>query len=295
MKILNTLSGGYRRVMNILLSVQNEMITMGNAPFASLQFDLVLSGCAVHDNGNGTVDIAPGLMYVAGNTLRFDGAANIANDGSMAIVTGAVVASVLRPFADGSNKNLYSEQKAVVDVQDAGNPFQMKITTSLYNLQQYIKDQINASERKGTIKELYDLSGITPGQPGSFLANFDSTGLGVTPAWMGWARDNGNNGTPGSVGSTLINDGEFTDPLDGAVTNYVAGQQYGALKQKLTLDKQATPAGLIITLDGPHGKPADGGGAAEYYVRTVSAAAVAANAITQLGPTTAVYRVVKIV
>jgi hypothetical protein len=224
MKIINTLSGGYRRVMDTLLGLQTEMVTMGNAPFAALGVDLVLSGCAVTDNGDGTVNIAPGLMYVAGNTLRFDGAGNIASDGSMAITAGAVVASNPQPFADGSTQNIYSEQKAVVAAMDTSNTQQIIIKTTLYSLQQYIQDQVNANEPTGTIKELYDFDG-------TFRSNFDASGLGNKPAWMGWALDNGNNGTPGSAGRVLIGVG-----VNGSNT-YSYGDVGGEINHQLSVDE----------------------------------------------------------
>ena len=101
MKLINTLPGGYRRVMDTLLGLQTEMITAVNAPFAALGYDLVLSGCAVTNNNNGTVTIAPGIMYVGGQTVRFDGAQNISADGSQAIILAAAVTSTPWPFADG--------------------------------------------------------------------------------------------------------------------------------------------------------------------------------------------------
>jgi len=228
MKLINTLSGGYRRVMDTLLGLQTEMIIGINAPFGALGRDLVLSGCAVTNNGNGTVNIASGIMYVGGQTLRFDGAANIAADGSQAIVTGGVVTSTPWPFGDGSTKNLYSEQKAVIANQDPTNPTQIKIGLTLYNLQQYITDQINAAEPKGTIKHIYDLDG-------TFATNFDTYGLGVTTAWIGWALDNGNNGTPGSAGMVLVGAGLYTDPTSSQQTTYNNENTGGEINHTLTI------------------------------------------------------------
>ena len=233
MKLINTLTGGYPRVMDTLLGLQTEMITMGNAPFAALGVDLVLSGCAVTDNGNNTVNIAPGLMYVAGNTLRFDGASNIPSDGTQAITTGSLTTSTPLSFADGSTKDIYSEAKAVVAAKDQANSQQIIIKTTLYNLQQYIKDQINASEPIGTIKEMYDLDG-------TFMSNFDTTGKGITVAWQGWALDNGNNGTPGSAGRVLI----------GAGVLGVESYNYGAIGGEST-HTLLTPEMPSFTVDTP--------------------------------------------
>jgi len=227
MKLINVLSGGYRRVMDTLLGLQTEMIAGLNAQFGSLSYDLVLSGCAVTNNGNGTVNIAAGMIYIGGQLLRFAGAANIAADGSQAMVLGAPVTSTPWPFADGSIKNLYSETMAVVGPQTVLNIYQIKIGLTLFTLQTYIQAQINASEQKGTIKEVYDLDG-------TFLANFNTDGLGVTPYWINWALDNGNYGTRGSAGKVIVGAGVFTDPVTGLQTTYVDNTNGGELNHVLT-------------------------------------------------------------
>lgn len=295
MRFLNVLSGGYKRVMDRLLDLQNESFTLGNAPFANLGVDLVLSGCAVHDNGNGTVNITSGLIYISGNTLRYDGDSNVPAGGTKAFIAGSVVTSKPMIFGDGSTKNIYSEQKAIIADQDPGNNTQIKIKTKLYDVRQYIQDQIYNSEEKGTIKELYDLSGIDPGEPGSFLANFDNTGLGVTPRWLGWALDNGNNGTRGSAGMALIAAGTYTDPISGEETVYTEGDEVGARTSKITAAESPTPAGLVTGTFGPVGKPGDGGGPSVKYVTTLSAAAAATAARSNMQPSMPAYRVVKIV
>ena len=228
MRILNVLTGGYWRVMDRLLDLQNEAFTLGNAPLAGLGYDLVLQGCAVTDNGNGTINIAPGLILINGVTLRFDGANNVAADGSQTFITGPVVASNPKPFADGSTKNIYSEQKAIITAQDPSNTTQIKIGITLYDLNEYMIDLIYQSETKGTIKEIYDLDGTFKS------TNFDRTGLGVTRRWIGWAIDNANNGTPGSAGQVLVASGTYTDPESGAETIYVDGDNYGTIGVTLT-------------------------------------------------------------
>jgi len=228
MKLLSTLTGGYKRVMDRLLTLQSETQIFINAQFAALGFDMVLQGCEVTDNGNGTVTIAPGIILIGGNAVRYAGGSNISADGSMAFVANAPVTSTPGIFGDGSTKALYSEVFAGVAAQDPSNTSQIKIKTTLYNLQQYIKDQINAAEPKGTIKEVYDLDG-------TFLDNFNTDGLGVTPKWINWALDNGNNGTPGSAGKVLVAAGVYTDPVSGLETTFVAGDTGGELAHKLTV------------------------------------------------------------
>ena len=228
MKLLLSLTGGYKRVMDRLLGLQAETQTFINAQYSALGYDIVLSVCAVTDNGNGTVNIASGIIYLGGDTLRYDGGVNIAADGSQAFVRGGAVTSYPSIFGDGSTKNIYTETKAVVAAQDPTNQFQIKIGLSLYNLQQYIKDQINASEVKGTIKEIYDLDG-------TFLLNFDTDGLGVTPAWTGWALDNGNFDTPGSAGKVIVGAGVYTDPVSGLQTTFVNRATDGEISHVLTI------------------------------------------------------------
>jgi len=216
--------------MDRLLTLQSETQTFINAQFANLGFDLVLQGCAVTNNGNGTVNIAPGIILVGGNAVRFAGANNISADGSMAFVLAAPVTSYPSIFGDGSTKNIYSEIFATIAAQDPTNYSQIKIGLTLYNLQQYVKDQINASETKGTIKEVYDLDGL-------FLTNFNSDGAGVTPPWIGWQLDNGNAGTPGSAGKVLVGAGVYTDPVSGLETTYVSGDTGGEINHTLTVDE----------------------------------------------------------
>jgi hypothetical protein len=289
MKLLLSLTGGYKRVMDRLLTLQSETRIFVNAQYAALGYDMVLSGCAITDNGNGTVNIAAGIIFIGGDSLRFDGAVNISADGSMAFVTGNPVTSLLSPFGDGSSKNIYSEIKAVIAAQDPTNIFQIKISTSLYNLQLYIQDQIYRSETKGTIKEVYDLDG-------TFRANFDSTGLGITRRWLGWALDNEENETPGSVGMATIAAGTYTDPVSGLETIYTAGIPIGERLHVLTPTETPTPAGIPPGLDGPRQKPEDGGGENIYYVNgPLKAAANAAAGHNNMQPSMPLYRVVKMI
>ena len=268
--------------MDTLLGLQTEMITAVNAPFAALGYDLVLSGCAVTNNNNGTVTIAPGIMYVGGQTVRFDGAQNISADGSQAIILAAAVTSTPWPFADGSVKNLYSEIKAIVGVQDPNNNTQLKITTTLYNLQQYIQDQIYQSETIGTVKTIKDSTG-------AFIENFDENGNGVTTRWINWAIDKD------SAGRAIIGAGIYLDPVSGLQTVYAAGQTLGEIDHVLTPAEAPTPAGIPPGLDGPHKKPEDGGGNNEYYVNgPLKNAANAANGHNNMQPSIVYYRVVKV-
>lgn len=229
MKVLNTIPGaGYPLQMDFLLNLQTEMLAMGNSLLGAIPFDMALSGCAVTDNGNGTVNIASGMMYVGGQVVRFDGANNVASDGSKAIAAAAPIATDMMQFGNGSNYNTYSEVKAAVVASTLSNVQEIKIGATLYNITRYIQDTVLSAEVKGTIKHIHDLDG-------TFAANFDSSGLGITPRWNGWALDNGNNGTPGSAGRTLIAQGTYTDTVTGLQTTFNDGDKVGEQNHKLTV------------------------------------------------------------
>jgi hypothetical protein len=279
--------------MDRLLDLQNEAFTLGNAPLSGLGVDLVLQGCAVTNNGNGTVNIAPGLILVNSLTLRFAGAANIAADGSQAFIAGPPVTSAPKPFADGSIKNIYSESMAIVSAEDPSNSTQIKIGLTLYNLQEYITDQVYQSESKGTIKEVYDLDG-------TFLDNFNDTGLGVTRRWLGWALDNAGNGTPGSAGMAIIAVGTYTDPVTGLQTVYAPGQKLGETAHKLVM-AELPAAGIPIpasengTANGSRQKAAWSDNEANDQGNITSGNLGLGTAHNNMQPSVATYRAVKIV
>lgn len=287
MKELLTLTGGYPRQMDYLLGMQIEVLTMGNALFGTLGFDMVISGCAVTDNHNGTVNIAQGLIYLGGEVLRCDGASNVVSDGSQTFVKSGYVTSGPLTFADTSSKNVYREAKAIPGASTIGNTTEIKIKTTLYTFRQYVQDSVQSYEVKGSYKEIYDFDG-------TFLTNFDSSGLGVTPRWQGWALDNGDNGTPGSIGRALIASGVYSDSSGAATFGH--GTKPGLLSPKQAANQVAKPAGTATGWTGPHNKPADGGGVGVYYATGITGADVdAANGMSVLSPSLVIYRVIKIV
>ncbi len=217
--------------MDYFLKLQSENLLLGTSLFAALGVDLVLSGCTVFNNNNGTINIAPGLVYIAGDAIRFDGANNVLADGSRALTKGAYVTSDQKQFGDGSQKNTYREAKAVIVDQTAGNHREIKIKTTLYDLKQYIQDAVADSEVKGTYKDIYDFDGTFR------TTNFDEDGIGITPRWLKWAIDNGNANTPNTVGMTLINAGTYTDPDTGLQTVYEVGVPVGKNVQKLAKEE----------------------------------------------------------
>lgn len=225
MKELLKLQGGYRRVMDHLLKLQDESLLLGNSLFSSLGVDFVLSGCTISNNNNGTVNIGPGLVYVSGQAIRFDGSDNVLSDGTKTFIAGPYVATDPKPFADGSVKNVYRESKA--QIGDKTNDTQLVITTELYTIKSYIEDLVAGSALKGEVRTIDDIDG-------TFLDNFDDSGLGVTPRYLGWALRNGNNGTVNSSGRTTIAAGRFYDPLLGVETQYNAGDSGGERTHRLT-------------------------------------------------------------
>lgn len=230
MKTLQTLNGGYKRHMDYLLTLQSEVSGVQNALFKNLGHDLVLSGCDITDHLNGTVSISPGIVYVDGEIVRFAGADNVPSDGSKALTKGAPVVSDPDEFFDGSIKNTYKEVFAIVE-NTINSATQITIGLKLYDIRIYISDIIASYGQKGEIKDVYDLDG-------TFRANFDATGLGTTPKWLGWALFNGNNGGPNGSGRVRITEGKIVDK--GLEYTYVNGQTGGEVTHKLTIQELPT-------------------------------------------------------
>jgi hypothetical protein len=227
MKELLKIQGGYPRQIDYLFNLQQELFTMNNSLFAGLGIDLALSGCNVTDHGNGTIDIAPGVVYIGGEVLRFDGISNFGEYTSKTLARGAFVSTDPKIFADQQAKNVYREAKAVI--ADKSSVLQISIkNTNLYNLQDYIRDNIASADVRGAVRHIYDLDG-------NFADNFDGTGLGISARWLGWALMNGNNGTKDACGRTMIGIGRFYDPVTGIETNYSRGDQGGEKTHRLTI------------------------------------------------------------
>lgn len=224
MKELRELQGGYPRAANYHLNAQTEYLTALNAVYAKLGFDLVLAGCEVTDHGNDTISIAPGVVFVSGEVLRFDGSNNVANDGSKALVKGAYVTTDPVTFADQQNKDLYKEAKAVVGNTAAAS--QIVLQVKLRTLKTYIEDLVAGAAFRGEKKVVVDLDG-------DFLDHFDGSGLGVQAPYLGWALGNGNNNTPNYAGRAGIGYGTYNSPVDGLQINYVAGTPGGADRHRL--------------------------------------------------------------
>lgn len=220
MKKLRELQGGYPRQQDYLLSLQNELLTVADSLFAKLGVDMVLKGCEVTDNGNGTVNIAAGIVFVGGEVIRFDGASNVVANGTKTFIKDAAVNTDPRVFADGQTKQVYTEVKAIVG--DKSNVAQVAIGLTLYNLSNYIQDVVSNYALKGELKDVYDLDG-------DFLDNFDEDGLGITARFSGWRLFNE------GQGRTKVTVGRLVS--DGVEYNYTHGDVGGAVTHRLTVSE----------------------------------------------------------
>lgn len=226
MKKLRSLQGGYPRQQDYLLILQNELITMADALFATLGVDMVLKGCALTNHGNGTVSIAAGIVYISGEVVRFDGAANIISNNTKTFIKSTPINTDPKIFADGQSREVYSEVKAIIGNKASVTEIPIGVVV-LYNLATYIQDVVSSYAIKGEVKDIYDLDG-------TFLENFDSTGLGVSARYTNWAMVNGNNGTPDAKGRVRVAIGTFTSPVNGEQTVFAHNQSGGDVKHKLS-------------------------------------------------------------
>jgi hypothetical protein len=284
MKKLRVLQGGYPRQQDFLLNLQTELFAVTNGLFGKLNKDMVLQGCAVVDNLNGTINIDAGIVYVGGEAVRFDGANNVLANGTKTFVKAGAVTSDPKLFADGNTKDVYSEVKAVIG--DKTGALEIAITTSLYTLETYINDVVASYAIKGEFKDIYDFDN-------TFLANFDSSGLGVTPRYSGWAIANGNNGTPNLQGRVRISAGDITDTGSGLVFTYANGDQGGEVRHQLTVSELPTQ-NVYAGTPQVGGRPSFGSGPVVRWPTAYGP--VGGNVPHQnMQPYLAVYTIVKIV
>lgn len=227
MKELQRIAGGYPRDMNYMLDLQDELFKATNGLFSSISKDMVLQGCEVTDHLNGTVSIASGLVYINGVTMRFEGAGNIPLNGTKVFTEGAPVSTDTVTFQDDVSRNLYKEVKAVIG--NLTSPRQIVVKPVLYSFKVYVEELVASYGQKGETKWVIDLDG-------DFLANFDSSGLGVTPRWQSWALMNDNNGAPTMAGRSPKGVGAFVDAY-GLLQTYTNNQTGGQPSHKLTLSE----------------------------------------------------------
>lgn len=226
MKKLRELQGGYPRQQDYLLKLQSELFAVTDGLFGKLNHDMVLQACDVVDNGNGTINIAAGIVYVGSEALRFDGANNVLADGTKTFIKQAATTTDPKVFGDGATKDVYSEVKVIIG--DKTTAQQIGIKANLYTLDTYIQDVVASYAIKGEFKDITDLDG-------DFLTNFDASGLGITPRFSGWAIANGNNGTPNQQGRARIGVGTILDTGTSTNVDFAHGATGGEVNHRLTI------------------------------------------------------------
>jgi hypothetical protein len=233
MKNLLTLTGGYPRNQNYLLNLQAELSLMGNSILGSISFDVILAGCAITDNHDGTVNITDGIVYIAGQVMRFDAANNVPADGSKAIITGTAILSTPLTFAppDSPVKNVYSEIKGVIANSAGGPTRQLVVGVTMLTFEAYIDLRIAGSAVKGTIREFV----FTGTDIVAFQAKFDDTGLGISPDMVDWAQMNGNNGTVDAQCRVFIGTGSMIDPITDEELVIASGDEGGEVTHVLSV------------------------------------------------------------
>lgn len=252
MKELLSLTGGYKRHIDYLLKLQSEVYGVQNSLFKNLGHDLVLGGCELTDNLNGTVNIASGIIYSEGEVVRFAGASNVLSNGTKALKKGIAMVTDPKQFQDESVKNTYKETFAIV-ANKISEASQIVIRTKqLYTLKDFIADIIQSYGQKGETKWVVDLDG-------NFLENFDSSGLGVTTKWQGWHLMNGNGGTPPMAGRTPIGVGSLVDAY-GLEHTYTNNQQDGQPRHKLAISEMPKHSHSFGALNEDNGYDAGGRG-----------------------------------
>ncbi|MDX5347065.1 MAG: hypothetical protein LPK19_07440 [Hymenobacteraceae bacterium] len=107
MKLLKFWLSGRPRSWDDLKTLQDQIATI-EEQFTGAG-DFVFKGCEVTANGS-NFDIAPGLVFIDGKLLRFDGTVNVALP--IELYADAPVESDSRPDANGNLQNAMVETKA---------------------------------------------------------------------------------------------------------------------------------------------------------------------------------------
>jgi hypothetical protein len=118
----------------------------------------------------------------------------------------AALQTVAANLGNSSNLNIGTTAGTVA----AGNDSRLVYTLAQFNTLFAQK----SPSAKGEIKKIYDIDG-------TFLSNFDGTGLGIVAPWINWARFNGNNGLPNAAGTMFVGDGSgFVSKVPGGNNSY---------------------------------------------------------------------------
>lgn len=234
MKQLKSLTGGYPRTQTFLLDIQNELTMASNGILGSISSDVVLQGCTVTVNGDGTINFTAGLLYISGQIVRVDAMNAVVSDGTKAFAIGAAVDS--EPLAFNTLpvqvKNVYTEAKAQVINANGGPARQLIIQSTLLTFEGYIDGRISSAAQKGSIREfVFD----TQLDEDAFLAKFNPVNsLGITPDMHNWQIMDVNSPI-NAAGKVFVGVGSVYDSNTSLTVTYANGQQGGSITNKLSL------------------------------------------------------------
>jgi microcystin-dependent protein len=217
MKELEFENDGRPRANNDLRTLQSETFAVLNGFFLDLPQSCVVQGCNVTDNG-GSYDVAPGLVYLNGFVVRFDGASGVVLPGELYL--GPVVKSDLRPYKTGGSKYCMTEQKALFRAYTVDSPGLVKVTAD--GVLDSVKAREGLARMNGETKLLAKVAATW----------FDNDGRGKygTKAY-GWHFANGAGGTEDPRGRVPV----VVDARD--VDFNVLGKKGGVKKVALTADE----------------------------------------------------------
>lgn len=207
-------------------TIQDEAQAAALAIYAGLGRDCIVVGCTVAATGS-TYTVAPGLVYIGGELLRFFGASGAALPA--VLVAGAVSVLDERAYETGESKTCIQEQFAVLQAGTAGVLVYPAGGLTLQHLLRATQWEIGDLKYGNLVAADYDLN----------------TGIGVAggPAW-GWALANGQGKAPDLGGRFVV--GLNPDSTDYATVGAIGGEA----AHTLTIAESAThdhASGLKIT------------------------------------------------
>jgi hypothetical protein len=155
-----------------LQTIQTEAAIAATAVLAGLGYDCIVSGCTV-SGAAGRYRIAPGLVYVGGELLRFMGATAVTLPASL-VPGGVSVVYDERPYETGESKSCIQEEFAAVGAAGVGVPIHPAGGLTLQHVLRSAQWEIGDRKFSNMVVADYD----------------PNTGVGIpgTPAW-GWAID----------------------------------------------------------------------------------------------------------
>ena len=254
-----TITGGFPLDQGVLNDLQSGILQNETALANLLGPLAIISGCTVAGGS-----AANGVVAINGQILPFVGGVVgvkviiVETDTAITYQNGATPPSLITRYATFGDDGVQNNPWANFVTNTAAGIIARMVAVENY-------------WQTGDVKQI----DVTEAY---IAANFDGTGLGKNLR-LGWAICNGANGTVNRLGKVAVQ-------RDPAQTEFAAmGTAGGEKVHLLTNAETPVPAGLPPGLDGPHPKPADGGGAAEYYVTgPLSAGSPAGSAHNNLQP-----------